>query len=218
MRKRIVLSVCFGLVYAASVILGDAASACSTFQAGLGHAVFFGTFFIIGTLPLILLLQVGLTRLIRRILHSESKRVPTLEFVPIALVSLLFLSSLIPESPEDHFVRFVADVPPASLHDVRCWHTRGYGNGIAVVSFRVSPSEFEKVLTRYAYQKTELPEGASLSLLRSLCARKGFPIDYPPEPMVVAYRYSVPRSNGDFYVSIYANAARSLVYVVRGDG
>ena len=171
--KRFVLSVCFGCIYAVSVIVGDAASAGSTLRQGLGHAVFFGSFFVVFSLPIILVLQAGLTRLTRRIRHSEAKGVTVFEFVPITLLSLLLLSSLILETPEDQFTRFVADVQPQSVRNVRCCYCRGFGGGMSLVSFEISPSEFEEVLTRYRYEKNGLPRRCVHTSSKESCRARG---------------------------------------------
>ncbi len=89
---------------------------------------------------------------------------------------------------------------------------------MSLVSFEISPSEFEEVLTRYPYEKIDYPDGVSIPLLNSLAKQEDCPVDYPREPMVVEYRYSFPGSDEHSQVSIYTNTSRSVVYVICSDG
>jgi hypothetical protein len=209
--KRILLSVCFGGFYFAALLIGDARGAGSTFQAGIGHAIFFGTFFFVLTLPLILLLQVGLMWLVRRVLRRKYRGVSILEFLPIIILSLFFILPLQSRSPQDTFTWFVADELPASVRDIRNWHTSGFGTSFRVISFKISPNEFEQVLTRYPYEMCEHPKGVKLDFSK----RKGYTIQNPREPLVVGYHYSEPGPGGGLRISIYSNSSRDTVYVVR---
>jgi hypothetical protein len=219
MLRRVILSICFGAFYYASIVIGDAYGAGSSWKYGAGHAIFFGTFFFITTLPIILFVQSRITRAVRWWRGTPSGHVPLWEFAPIAALSILFLSELPFLSPERQFTFFVADPKPPSVRDISWWHSNGYGGGSWMCSLRIAPDEFEQLLKRHPFKAETRPEGYDLVLLRSMVQRDpDFPIAYPAEPMVLCYSYAIPTHKGDTWVTIYANQARDLVYVLGGSG
>jgi hypothetical protein len=219
MKRRVVLSVVFGVFYYVAILIGDALGAGSTWREGAGHALFFGTFALVVTLPVILLAQAWLTRRIRNRLARPLGRVPVWEFVPIILISLFSMSEARPRTPEHYFKRFVADRMPQSVSDLKCWHTSGFGNSSWILCFRIAPQEFDQVLARHRYKKTEQPDGIELMLLKIKTeGREAFPVPYPRDKMAVSYEYHDPEPGDGPRVSIYANEARDLVYVIGGNG
>jgi hypothetical protein len=219
MMRRIIFSTVSGLVYYSAILTGDASGAGGTWRDGAGHAILFGTFGFIMTFPVILLLQAVMTRRVRKWRSKPSGAVPVWEFAPIALMSLLFLSGALPKTPQHYFQRFVADDMPQSVHDLKYWHTRSFGGSSWMLSFRIAPQDFDQVLTRHTYKKTEQPAGIELTDLKIKHElRKDFPVPYPQEKMVISYEYHDPQPGDGLRVWIYANEARDLVYVIGGDG
>jgi len=240
MRRRTLLSAGFGAAYYAAILIGDSASAGSTWREGMGHALIFGTFFFVVSFPLILLIQAGVVRLLRGLWFRFSKdasktrvppppkgivtapgaprrisTVPIWEFVPLAVLTGLFLSAASGSSQEDEFRRFVSRDRPQSVRSFNCWYMSGHGTRSWVVSFRIAPADFPRVITRYPYVQSANPDGFELSVLKDVReSRDDFPVEYPSEPMVLCYRHSMPGPGGGLHVSIYANAEKSLVYVI----
>jgi hypothetical protein len=204
------------LIYAAAVFVGDACSAGSTFGEGVGHAGVFGTFFVLVTFPMLVaagfFLRWAFERLARRPLPYRST-LPWFVHVPL---SLAFISSVIPDSPETLFRRYVADDVPRSLSDVRYWHTSGFGNSTTVMSFRLDPAEFGKVISRYEYVERSDPGGFRPSFIEQLAeSRPDFPVSLPGTPLVYEYSYSEPGPGGGLQIWHYATGAHDCVITVQ---
>ena len=176
MIALVVLSIAFGAVYYLSVLIGTTYSAGSTWQAGFGKALFFGTFWFLVTYPVILAVQAGLAYLVRRVRRIQESRASVWEFLPCMLLSALVLSASIPESPESQFRRFVADRVPPSVSTIMCWHGASFSGKNWVLSFTVAPEDLDAVINRYPYVKEDLASGYLLEI-------PGGVIEAPKEPM-----------------------------------
>lgn len=149
----------------------------------------------------------------RRLRRPLPWRVALPWFVHVPL-SLALLTSVIPDSPQKQFRRIVADDVPHSLSDVRFWRTRGFGNSMDVMSFRVNPSEFGKVLSRYEYAERKEAEGVRPHLVMEVAeSRPQFPISLPSSPLVYEYSYSSPER--PFGMWIYTTTDKDFAIVVR---
>ncbi|MEK0449404.1 MAG: hypothetical protein RL088_1672 [Verrucomicrobiota bacterium] len=215
MKVRVYLVTSF-LFYAIAIIVGDAYAAGSTFRAGIGQALFFGRLFVVVTFPILVgvgfLLRWVAERLFHRPLPYRSV-LPWLVHVPLSIV---FLSSAIPDSPKTLFRRYVADDVPQSLKEVRLWRTSGFGNSTVVMSFRIAPSEFSRVLSRYEYVEHKESETATPPILAHLAeGRLDFPILLPASPLVYRYSHLEPGPEGGLRVSHYATKSKDYVVTVR---
>ena len=214
-RIRVYAVVSF-LLYAVAALVGDAYAASSTFREGIGHALVFGTFFLLVTFPLLVaigtLVRWALERMVRRPLPCREV-LPWFTHVPLSL-ALLF--STLPDSPQAIFRWYVADDVPFSLSELRCWHTRGFGDSAAILSFKLDPSEFGKVLSRYEYVEHFEPDGIRPPLLARLAKdRAHFPIALPSTPLVYEYAHVRPGLAGGFRISHYATKSQDYVITVR---
>lgn len=215
--RRFLITTCFGLFYLASILIGDCFAAGTRWQDGIADALIFGTFFFVISFPLILLLQVGLKRLVARWLKISPGKTPLWGFLPMVAISLLFLSGLRGVPPESHIRRFVVDPLPPSIHDAHAWYRRCFNSSIWVLSFRIDPSELDRVLSRHPYKQTDCRQGHDLSLLGTWVDQgSDFPVPYPKEPMVVSYSYNGIHSDGSSgkSITIYVNEQRNLVYAM----
>ncbi len=209
MRKRVALSIAFGAVYYLSVLIGMTYSAGSTWQAGFGKALFFGTFWFLVTYPIILAVQAGLAYLVRRVRRTQESRASVWEFLPCMLLSALMLSASTPESPESQFRRFVADRVPPSVSNIKCWQGSSFSGKSWVLSFTVAPEDLNAVLNRYPYVKKDLVPGYLLEI-------PGGVIEAPKEPMAYCYSYSSPPSERPRWMAVYVNGEMTRVYVIGG--
>lgn len=83
------------------------------------------------------------------------------------------------------------------------------------MSFRLDPSEFNKVISRRQYAEHYEPEGCRLDTLQQLVSRPGFPIVLPDSPLVYMYEYSEPRPGGGLQVTLYTTQSRDHVVLVQ---
>lgn len=205
------------LLYAIAIIVGDACSAGSTFREGLGHATIFGTLFVVVTFPMLVGIGFFLRWAAERLLHRPLPYRSVLPWFVHVPLSLAFLSSAIPDSPQALFRRYVADDVPQSLTEVRYWRTSGFGNSTVVMSFSLAPSEFSKVLSRYEYiEQSEGVRPLLLALMKELKeGRPDFPIVLPASPLVYEYSHSEPGPGGGLHVSHYATKNKDYVITVR---
>lgn len=209
-RKRWLLAFLFGLVYFLSAVVGYAFSVGSTLtRAGLFDGLVFGTVLFFVTYPIILLLQRGLVFVIGKCRGKPVDGPVVWGYVPCLLICLLFLSAaIIPRSPESYFRRFVADTVPSSVSDIRYYISKGFGNSLWVVIFRIAPEDFGAVLSRYPYEEEQLPPDYELWIPDGVG-------DYPKEPVVYRYSHHVPEPRGGgLWVSVFANKDKSLVYLI----
>ena len=209
MKKRVALSIVFGVVYYLCVFIGATYSAGSTWEAGSGNGLFFGTFWFLISYPVLLGIQAGLAYLFRRVRKIHEKRVSAWEFLPCVLLSALFLSTAIPQSPESQFRRFVADRVPPSVSNIKCWHRGTFSGRQWVVSFSMAPEDLEAVLSRNRYEKQDLSPGQMLEI-------PGGVIETPKEPMAYCYSYSAPPSERPRWMKVYVNHERTRAYVIGG--
>jgi hypothetical protein len=207
MSRRNILATVFGVVYYASIIVGDAYAAGSTWRAGIGHALLFGTFFFIISYPILLLVQHLLFGIARRMLRKPSAGPSIWAYIPCVLISMLFFSAAIPRSPESYFEWFVADPVPPSVSDIEYWHTSGYGNSGWIITFRISPDEFDQILSMCPYKERFVSEGEVLRIPEGA-------VTPPREPLVHCYSYSEPGPGGGLLVDILANENKDRVYVI----
>jgi len=204
------------LLYAIAIIVGDACSAGSTFREGMGHATIFGTFFVVVTFPMLVGIGFFLRWAAERLLHRPIPYRSVLPWFVHVPVSLAFLSSAIPDSPKTLFRQYVADDVPHSLSEVRYWRTSGFGNSIVVMSFRLAPSEFSKILSRYEYTERSESDGVKPQLLAQLTeGRPDFPISLPASPLVYEYSHSKPGPGGGLHISHYATKNKDYIITVR---
>jgi hypothetical protein len=102
-----------------------------------------------------------------------------------------------------------------SLADFQYWRADGFGNYRSMASFRLDPTEFEKVLQRYPYTRSTNPEGfVPLEFTRPL--PPAFPIRMPDRPLVEAYHYSPPppgTPGKPFGVTVYTTKEHDIVIV-----
>lgn len=83
-----------------------------------------------------------------------------------------------------------------------------------VMSFRVNPSEFGKVLSRYEYAERKEAEGVRPHLVMEVAeSRPQFPISLPSSPLVYEYSYSSPER--PFGMWIYTTTDKDFAIVVR---
>ena len=157
MIKRVALSIAFGAVYYASLLIGGTYSYYSygtTWDAAFGQALFFGTFFFVVSYPAILAVQFGLAYLIRRMRKIPEKKVSVWEFIPCVLISALWLLPVTDAQPwpEAQFRQCVADKMPPSVSNFQCRQKLSFSGRGWVVSFNVAPEDLDAVLTRFPYE------------------------------------------------------------------
>ncbi len=214
------MKVCFTaiaslMLYGSTLIVRDAYSSGSTFWDGLGHGVFFGTFLTILTFPILVGMGFFLrwaTELILQRPMPYRTILPWFIHVPLILV---YFPSAIQDPPITLFRRYVADDVPSSLSEFRHWRTSGIGNAKAIMSFRIAPAEFSKVLSRHQYtEHSKSEEVQPLLLLRLINERPNFPISLPNSPLVYEYRHSEPGLGGGLHVSHYTTQAKDFVITI----
>jgi hypothetical protein len=203
------LALGFGLFYALSVFIGATAAGGSTWGTGVGYALVFGPFFVLISYPLILALQAGLVYVVRRLARCTTREPALWGYVPVFLLSLLFLSAAAvgPGSPEAHFRRLVAADIPESVSGIEYWYRRGFGNSQWALRFQIAPADFDAVLARHPYKEREIEESRQPWMSEEFESKQTVPLVYQ-------YFYSEPGPGGGLNINIYTDATRSNVVLL----
>lgn len=196
-------------------MVGDAFSAGSSFQEGLGHAIVFGATSAVLTFPVLVGIGFFLRWVAEMLLHRPLPYRTVLPWFVHLPLSVALLFSTIPDSPETLFRRYVADDVPHSLSDLRYWQTSGFNSSIVMMSFKLDPSEFSKVLSRHEYAESSESTGVSPPNLAGWArGRPDFPITLPAAPLVYRYSYSKPTPSVGLRIRHYATKDKDQVITV----
>ena len=216
MKRRVMLSIIFGLVFMLSAIIAATYAPESKFEGELRENLFSPAFWllmspIVVIYCVILLVQAGLSYGFRRWRKVQDYKVSVWEFLPCMIISVLILSTVFskPASPEEQFRRFVADKVPPSVSNIKCWQSASFSGRSWVVSFNLAPEDLDAVLSRYPYEMEKFAAGYE-SIFRN------YPIEPPDEPMVYCYSYSSPPSERPRWMNVYVNEAKTRAYVIGG--
>jgi hypothetical protein len=210
-------------VFYIALFIGDAWQAGSTFALGEGHALFFVTFDIAFLFPIL----VGLGFLFRWLFERVTRRrlpfrtiLPWWTHLPLSIAFLVFAAP--DRSPSALFRQYISDDVPASLSDFRYSWTSTFNNRHVVLSFRIDPAEFKKVLSRYAFAQSlpdQFQESVELSITRDPVESSMNP---PLSQLVQRYEYDPPtnpdgsRPDGP-YVNLYTTQSHDYVLFIHDD-
>lgn len=202
------------LLFATAIYWADAQSAGSPASNGASHAAVFGTVFIAFVFPL----TVGAGYLLRALCEFLlRRRLPWRSALPwfahLPLTVLLLLVTLVPDTPQSLYRRYISPDVPQSLSDFQYWHASGFGNSSTLLAFRIDPREFPKVLAAHPYRRMVL-SGEEHPLER-YGQIPDFPISPPPASLVEVYSYSEPGTGGGLYLTHYTTEHHDYVLTIR---
>lgn len=208
-NRRLIWAVWVFPIYLLATFAGDARATGNPIELGLGHAAVFVPFAALFSYPLLIAIQIGVARLVRRLAHSNRREFTPWEFLGVALWCVLILSSFLRTSDRSYYRRFVSDDVPSSLRSFEVRHGSGFGNSNWRVAFRIDPAEFPKVLARHEYKR----EPANTTLAAITALDEQLQLALPDEPLTEEHTYSNHTDGGGRVITIYTNATHDFVFV-----
>lgn len=199
-------------LYFIAILIASTRELGTNFSDEFSHAVLFSIFPAFLTYSALAGVGLALRWIAESILRRPLKRRTLYPWIVQFPISLLILYTAIPKSPSEQFERYISSQVPQSLNDFHQFKTSGFSSSIVFMSYKLHPSEFPKVISRYTYKEEANSHGELPSEFKQYRdTRPNFPIPSPPTPLARYYSYY---DNDNHIITHYTTQEKDWVLTI----
>jgi hypothetical protein len=155
------------------------------------------------------------------------RKLPGRDFLPWLLPIVIGVGGVAVELAQSTnaatFHKFVADDMPGSIAGYHYWRRQQIdGDRIVVISFRLDPAEFDKLLSRRQFDATSDPQLIQTAIQRyseysQECGLENYRISLPKQGVVRMYWYSHEEDGVPCFRDVFTNKSRDEVLIYGGN-